>query len=100
MSRGLFGTIVMLGIILLVIFMASCESKSGRMARIANTQVTVNVPKPGTVKIVLVKHTANVVHYKQFRVHKVNDGSIYFWTTTLPYEVGDTVTVLISALQQ
>lgn len=67
----------------------SCESKSGRDYM--------------SVKIVLDRHTKTTVAaavYKQFRVHKIGDSSVYFWTTTLPYEAGDTTTVKLRDLMQ
>ena len=87
MNRGLFGTLVMLSIIALIVFMASCESKSGQMAHTS-------------VKFVLVKKTADVGIVKQFKVKKLNDNSIYFWSTRMPYEVNDTVSINLNELQK
>lgn len=52
------------------------------------------------VKIVLIKQTNVAELVRQFRVRKVNDSAVYFWVTRLPYEVGDTVSVKLSTLQQ
>ena len=87
MNRGTFGTLVMLSIIALVVFMASCESKSGQMNRTS-------------AKIVLLKKTADVGVVRQFRVKKLNDNSIYFWSTRMPYEVNDTVSITLAELQK
>ena len=91
MNRGLFGLLVVLLIIALVLFMASCESKSAQMMR-QKTEMS--------VKIVLLKQTGNAIVVKQFKVKKLNDNSVYFWATKLPYEVNDTVTVKLGELQQ
>lgn len=94
--KKLFGLLI----IALCVFMASCESRSGQMARIANTQVTVSVPN-SIVKIVLIKRTNTIYEpIRQFRVKKVGDNSIYFWSSQMPYDIGDTVSVKLSSLQQ
>ena len=91
MNRGTFGLLVVLFCIALVLFMASCESKSGQIAR-----QRAEMP----VKIVLIKQTNVAELVRQFRVHKVGDSSVYFWVTRLPYQEGDTVSVKLSTLQQ
>ena len=66
----------------------SCESKSGTRA---------NMP----VKIVLDKYVDKAVIYRRFRVHTINaPKNLYFWSTDLPYEVGDTVNTTFGRLLQ
>ena len=91
MNRGTFGLLVVLFCIALVVGMASCESKSGQIAR---------QRAEASVTIVLDKHVATVALYSKFRVHKVGERAVYFWSTDQPYEVGDTVKTVLTRLQQ
>lgn len=87
MNRGLFGIAVIVLIIALVVFMSTCENK-------IDTKVT------SPVKIVLIKKTADVGVVRQFRVKKLNDNAVYFWSTRMPYEVNDTVSITLAELQK
>lgn len=74
----------------IILVISSCESKSGTKA---------NMP----VRIVLDKHIDTAVIYRRFRVHTIGSQThrnVYFWSTDLPYEVGDTVTTMYGRLLQ
>jgi hypothetical protein len=101
MNRGLFCTLVLVFCIALVVSMASCESRSGRRAVTTNdtvlsNQVTVKVV---TTKLIRQTYISGTIT-KTFRTKKLLDSTIYFWQTSMPYEVGDTINVPLLSLKQ
>jgi hypothetical protein len=100
MNRNLFATFVLLFCIALVV-LASCESRSGRRAVTTNGTVVSNQVTVKVVTTKLVKQTyVSATLTKSFRVKKLLDSTIYFWSTSMPYEVGDTVNVPVLSLKQ
>lgn len=99
MNRGLFCTLVLVFCIALIITMASCENRSGRRmsdGTVLSNQVTVKIVTTKLVRQVYIDGTMT----KTFRVKKVLDSTIYFWQTSMPYEIGDTLNVPLTSLRQ